>query len=384
MTKLIRSTATYCCSLSPFDQRTAILFRFDEDQHCEAVNAAANRAVKHRMIRGKYMMNVARSMLPAYALQILRPAWIDGKPSDLMSQHDLVWSGQGLHDIPIYARRDGFIIFDFPRSASYSGGEVPSHEPVAGVRMPENIVDAQKRRARLRYQRLQYMNAFLACLYSGYSTIQKTGTAVQPPITPTTYFSASEQVAGHWQIYRHGGPDLLSSPSVSSPVLQSATVAHATELMMQCYGVLSDTGIVLVALVYMACHQYGNHQFDSAHLIAWSACEMLINRLWSDLLKDLDVRNGGHTVINGQRRKQLEGRDFTASIVSQSLSLHGKLDDEMLARLDDARRKRNAFAHSLEPVSSDDVGKAIRTATDLMTHVIGSRITSQLSYSSND
>lgn len=330
------------------------------------------------------MFNIERPALPAYALQVLMPVWIEDKPTDLPSQHDMVWSGQGLHGVSIHARRDGFIIFDFSQSASYSGGEVPSHVPEPGVRMPQNVLDAQERRAALRYQRLQYMNAFLACLYSGYSTIQQTGIAVQPPIMPTTYFSASEQAGGGWQIYRHEGPVALDLPSMSSSVLQSATVAHAAELMVECDRVLSDTGIVLLALVYMACHQYGNHQFESAHLIAWSASEMLINRLWSNLLRELDVRNGGHTMINGPRRDQLEGRDFTASVVSQSLSLHGKIDDEMLARLDNARKKRNAFAHSLEPVSSGDVGKAIRTATDLMTHVVGSRISSQLALSAND
>lgn len=329
-------------------------------------------------------MNLARSILPAYALQILRPAWIDDKPNEQKSPNDIVWSGLGLHDVPIHARRDGFIIFDFPQSAPYSGGEVPSYEQAPGERAPENILKARKLREKLRYERLQYMNAFLACLYSGYATVQKTGTAVQPPIMPTTYFSANKEDADRWRIYNLDSTHSVSFPLASSSIVDSATIGHAADLMVQCNGALSDTGIVLLALVYMACHQYGNHQFDSAHLIAWSACEMLTNRMWSDLLRHLDTKNGGHTVINGQRRKQLEGRDFTASIVSQSLSLHGKIDDEMLARLDDARRKRNAFAHSLEPVSPDDVGKAIRTATDLMTHVVGVAITSQLSYSSID
>ena len=328
------------------------------------------------------MFNIGRPQLPAYALQVLRPTWIDNKASTDKFPNDAVWSGHGIYEVPIHARRDGYIVFDFPKSAQYRGGDVPSHFPQPGVRLPQNILDTQEQRQALRYRRLKYMNAFLACLYSSYATVQKIGTAVQPPVFPTTYFNADLDSNERWQIYHNG--EHPETPSPSSPIVQIETIQNSVELMANCDRVLSNTGLDLLSLIYMACHQYGNHQFESAHLIAWSTCEMLINRLWANLLKELDIRNGGHTAINAGRREQLEGRDFTASIVSQSLSLHGKIDDDMLGRLDKARKKRNAFAHSLDPVASDDVAKAIRTATDLMTHVVGSRITSQLSFSALD
>lgn len=325
-----------------------------------------------------------RPTLQAYALQVSKPVWIEGLPTSHSSQHDIVWSGSGLDGVSLYARRDGFIIFDFPKSSSYAGGEIPNHIQKPGEKLPQKVIDAEERRATLRYRRLKYMNAFLACLYSGYSTIQKTGIAVQAPIMPTTYFYAGTTPAGHWQLFRSEGEGQLALPSQTSTILMTETVAHAAELMTHCDSALSDTGLDLLALIYLACHQYGSHQFESAHLIAWSACEMLVNKLWSNLLDELDKKNGGKTSIGSQRRQQLEGRDFTASIVSQSLSLHGKIDDEMLTKLDKARKKRNAFAHSLELVSPNDVANAIQTATALMSQVVGHRISGQLSYGEMD
>lgn len=327
--------------------------------------------------------DLARPPLHAYALQVSRPVWIEGMPTATQSQHDIVWSGQGLHGVPLYARRDGFVIFDFPRSPSYSGGEVPSYTPEPRKRLPQNIIDAQEHRDTIRYRRLKYMNALLACLYSGIATVQKTGVPVQAPIMPTTYFYALSEAAG-WALYRSDTESPLALPTQSSSVITTETVAHASELLNQCDRALSDTGLDLLALIYMACHQYGIHQFDSAHLIAWSACEMLINKMWSSLLDELDSKNGGGTSISATRRQQLTGRDFTASIVSQSLSLHRKIDDEMLVKLDKARKKRNAFAHSLEPVSPIDASNAIQTATALMTKVVGSQIAGQLSYGAMD
>ena len=134
------------------------------------------------------MFNIGRPALPAYALQILRPVWIEDKPTDLQSQHDMVWSGQGLHGVSIHARRDGFIIFDFSQSASYSGGEVPNQIPEPGMRMPQNILDAQERRAALRYQRLQYMNAFLPVFILAIQPFNRQALRYSPQLCPQRIF----------------------------------------------------------------------------------------------------------------------------------------------------------------------------------------------------
>jgi hypothetical protein len=133
-------------------------------------------------------------------------------------------------------------------------------------------------------------------------------------------------------------------------------------------------------MIYFSCSNYARHRFSPAHLIAWAAIERLLSAKWMKLQLEVDARYGGQTRMNNERRKLLNGPDFTASIVSQVLSICGKIDDETLRRLDEARRKRNAFAHNLVPIKSTDAGKAIRLATDMITEMVGIRVTSQLGF----
>ncbi len=100
--------------------------------------------------------------------------------------------------------------------------------------------------------------------------------------------------------------------------------------------------------------------------------------MWFNLQYEIDIASGGHTKINKDRKKLLAGRDYTSSVVSQVLSICEKIDDEMLKRLDEARRKRNEFAHTLTHIEANHAGKAIRLATDMITNMAGVRVTSQL------
>jgi hypothetical protein len=82
--------------------------------------------------------------------------------------------------------------------------------------------------------------------------------------------------------------------------------------------------------------------------------------------------------MNHNRKNLLSGRDYTASIVTQVLSICGKIDDEMLKRLNDVRKKRNDFVHNLSQINSNDAGEAVRLASDLISKISGARFTTQL------
>jgi hypothetical protein len=115
--------------------------------------------------------------------------------------------------------------------------------------------------------------------------------------------------------------------------------------------------------------------------MAWSVVEAILNLKWKQLLKNADVKNEGHTSFNKDRRKLLEGRDYTASIISQMLSITGNLNDELLQKADHARKQRNDFAHKLECVDPDDVVKVVQLGTALLSEMTGITISQQLSLS---
>lgn len=320
-----------------------------------------------------------REPLGPFALYILRPTWIGNRPESAR-RNDTVWTAMGVHEVPITALRDGFVIFEFDKSTAYAGGAVPAYTLPESRRVPEHVINAENDRRDLGYRRLVYMNAFLAALHSAYSTIQKRGTLVQEPIDPTNYFGAERKLDG-WQIFFDQGRR-VDYPAEERDVLEIVTLTHSVDVLEKFSNAIgADRSLSILSLVYIACAQYSRHQFASAHLIAWSVVEALLNTLWLTLQGDVDAAAGGHTKMNADRKKLLAGRDYTASVISQILSITGKVDDETLSRLDEARRKRNWFAHTLKPIGSTDAGNTIRLATDMISKVASIRMTSQLGLS---
>ena len=324
------------------------------------------------------MNELGRAPLGPFAFYIIRPTWIGEEPRP-NERSSVAWTGNGIQNVPITALRDGFIIFEFDQSADYAGGAVPAYKLPENRQIPPAVSVAERAREDLAYRRFIYMNAFLLALYSGFSTVQKRGVQVQEPVDPTNYFGV-ERVRSGWRPYMGLGRK-INYPLQRSDDVAIETLDNALQILDKFNAAVGPQSLDVLALIYTACHQYALHQFSSAHLIAWSAIEAMVNVLWQNLQTEIDSNSNGHTKMNKQRRALLNGRDYTVSIVTQILSISQKIDDEMLDRLDMARRKRNEFAHQLSLLKSEDAGKAIRLATDIITTLTGIQVTSQLSLS---
>ena len=83
------------------------------------------------------------------------------------------------------------------------------------------------------------------------------------------------------------------------------------------------------------------------------------------------------------RKEKLTGRDFTASIISEGLSLAGILPFEQYKQFSRVRKKRNAWLHDLHAIDQLDAAEAIVLAqfmlrstgvfdVEIPFHVIGS------------
>lgn len=321
-----------------------------------------------------------RPGLPAFALYLEKPVWIGAAPISDTIGRDVVWNGRGPEDVPILALQNGFVIFEFDKSSTYAGGDIPPHDPIpSGTPPPPKLREASLRREELAFARVGYMNAFLKALNSGYSMIERRAQPVQPPVSLDNYYIAVVEAAG-WQFFNDLAPK-LDFPRVRNHILKLETLDYAIQSMEACRVAFGNQFIKVLELTYVACHQYERHQFSSAHAIAWTVVEHLIFILWDRFQRDADSATGGHTKFNADRRKLLEGRDYSASVVIQFLSLANRIDDDILQRLNEARRTRNAFVHSLAEVQARSSGDVIRLATDLTAKIANIRFTSQLSYS---
>lgn len=293
---------------------------------------------------------------------------------------EIVWQQDGLYGVPILARRDGFVIFDFEKSPEYAYAPMPTG-PSAGPQQPgKSDMDAAMARLQQNYRRFEYMSAFLMALHSGMAETTKAGMPVQAPLNPVNYLKAWNQ-GGTWKVTTPQG-HATEGANFPAEDLKLGVLDHAVRVMERSDGVFGKDGIKILALCLTAGHQYSLHQFESAHLIAWSVIEKQINKIWADLLGEIDEKNGGHTKISSKRRGTLTGRDYTASIITQMLSLHKKIDDDMLSQLDKARQTRNAFAHNLGSVTWHDAAWAIGAANQLITKVVGLVVSCQTAITS--
>ncbi|MGF6647117.1 hypothetical protein [Paraburkholderia sp. GAS82] len=292
----------------------------------------------------------------------------------------IVWQKTALYGVPVLARRNGFVIFDFEKSPEYAYAPMPAAAGDRPQRPGKSDMEAATARLQQNYRRFQYMSAFLMALHAGLAETMKAGTPVQAPLNPVNYLKAWE-TGGTWKVTTPQG-HATEGANFLAQDLKLGVLDHAVRVMERSDEVFGEDGLKILALCLTAGHQYSLHQFESAHLIAWSVIEKQINKIWADLMGALDEKNGGHTKINSKRRETLTGRDYTASIVTQMLSLHGKIDDNMLSELNKARQTRNDFAHNLGAVTWQDAAWAIGAANQLITKVVGLVVSCQTAITS--
>lgn len=286
------------------------------------------------------------------------------------------WRGIGPLDVPILVRGDGLIVFDFPQSVVFHGPEIPGYQPSYDTPTPSEVVKAEATRLAVGYARLEYMNAWVAAYMAGMGAIARHAIITPPPADPWNHLKGFEQDTT-WHVFDNEHK-LVRGRDGLTPV-DPGVFDYALEVMEAAQSSLGGNFTAALALFQQACFQYRVHQFATAHILGWSLAEQVLNTLW--LRYQHEASSGPHavTALSRARRKQLNGRDFSASIISQTLSLAGRIPDEKLAKLDNARRSRNAFAHSLEPVTGPDAQNAITTASEMLSDLLGIRLYPNLS-----
>lgn len=280
------------------------------------------------------------------------------------SDGNVTWNATTADSVGVsYRGADGLLMFDF------EGSELSLSE-IIGL---EGKLDDFDEYHRVFERRSSYINSFLACLASSVKSVQHGIYTIHDPVHSGTLIRVKK--------------DDASIPLTPKPenhknklILVPETLENSVGLMGCFKSEFGPAYINVLSLAYIACHQYHLNQFSSATVLAWTISELVLNHMWSQLLDRSDSKNGGHTEINKKRRAQLTSRDFTASIITQNLSLHGRIDDLMLVRLNEARKNRNAFAHQLKQMTSEEANRAIGTAYRLIQHVIGQKFVPQLSY----
>lgn len=244
--------------------------------------------------------------------------------------------------------------------------------------------------------RMRFMNLLLACLYSEdfrrtRRTMEKMfidyGTyafARSLDLNPFHFGCDARQAC----VIQHN-ENQHKSRSPWHNVMSLESLRSAVELTDLALNDESNEAAMLGELVLHAFYLYDSGKYPASLISAWTVAERCLNQIWSLYLAESeqkhseDLGDAGRKFINAERRNKLTGRDFTASIMSEVLSLNGSLPFEQYKLTCEVRQARNEWLHKCHTINRLDSANAINLARfmlkragvldiDIPFHVFGS------------
>ena len=316
------------------------------------------------------------------------PVWVIKPPPaegpspisvDVRAMEDEVYRRKIPGGIEVKVTRDGLFVFDF---SSWARCQRPPEV--------ENMVDFDEEVSG-RVGKAEVMNAYLVCLYSAIIRIQRFNpekmTVTLSDMIAMRSFDSRDMVAGSlkclpWVQARYPSqypstipPGLDWRILARSFAIEKPTLDQSFELLEAILKRPYDTGTALTALLNSACKTFEDHDYWFSLVVSWSLSEKILQSLFEsyvDANREKAVEGKSITFINAERRKKLlDGRDFTASVVIEILSFLDVFPLQLYNDLSRVRRARNNWIHNLKPVSRKEAELGVNVAVQLFRELTG-------------
>lgn len=310
------------------------------------------------------------------------PIWLGSDKGDIESANSIdpnteVFAVAMQCGVKVRASLKGVFVFDFsnwPCGATTSPGDW--EEPVLA--------------------RMRFMNLLLACFYSVVFQ-KKRQTMDKMFIDFSSYAFARELDLNPLRF----GCDMRQAAVIRANehnhktccpwhlIVTLDVVSEAIRLTDAALANQSNDAATLGELLLHAFELHDSGKYEASHISAWTIAERCMNQIWHSHLEDAERRHSNCTgdseekFINSTRRQKLTGREFTASIISEILSMSDLLPFEQYKLACAVRQARNAWLHKLSAIDRSDSANAINLArfmlryshvldVDIPFHVIGS------------
>lgn len=311
-----------------------------------------------------------------------RPVWVKESLVDVASNQqdfevekltDEMFSQRLDCGITISVQRQGMFTFDFSGWASaYDGANAFAPLTPFG-----------------HYSRLRadVVNAYLACLYTAGETLQPAQSPHPLSAWAKMWVTAQDLILSrshktneitfpntrnlpllraHWR-QEYSGPARQDWRHMGRiRVIEEQTLEASLSALSQILNSPTADLDSLVALYQQACVTYESESYGPAAVLAWAIVEQMLNRLWRQYLdanRNRVINNEETEFINSKRRDdRLQSREYTASVIAETLSLVDELPFSLYNMTLRARKARNSWMHGLSPVSSESASQAIETA----------------------
>jgi hypothetical protein len=314
------------------------------------------------------------------------PVWVGAAASssngevDLNELNDQIFNESFANGVQMRVSREGLFLYDFsswPEAVMPSGDRPPAFEGIASVQL----------------KRCAFMSSFLACLYTSLSSVQSTvipkmaispsdlvlaQTLDGPNMSSSDFRVMSLLMSRYVSTYPAGFPlqvdwRLGFRHTVIDRLTLEQGVAIFDEILAHGGG---NHGLITISDIYTrACTYFEEHNYPLCLINAWAICEVLLQARWVSYVEanqDRAIDTSTARFISQERKRRLtSSRDYTASVILETLSLLDQIPFDLYKKLDKARSTRNGWIHELRPVRADDARATIEAAESLFSSDFG-------------
>ena len=245
--------------------------------------------------------------------------------------------------------------------------------------------------AQVRFGEATVLNTHLACLYTAVHSLQHQGIS-KMVLSPGDLFSGpysppylggipSSDPRWPWlalsrfpSTYSENMPlNLDGRINFRMAILKRTTIERSFEIFEKLLQSQGDHTLTVVDLYLRSCRACEEHNYSLCAVLAWAAAENLLNVLWERYIDECDKETAVSDVkfISNKRREKLNGGDFTASVVTEMLSLVNRINFALYENLDKVRKARNYWLHDLKAATSGVADLSLQVVGELIELVDG-------------
>jgi hypothetical protein len=276
--------------------------------------------------------------------------------------------------ISIKVDRDGLFLFDF---SNWNPAKSPKGK-ISADEITELIL-----------KRIMVLNTFLACLYTALNHHkEKTFFIEKMIVSPANIIKASSFNNGDLQLNSReaaelSGASCCSDYDPSKPIfadwrlnrillIKDEELEEAISLFDSIVGDETTNLLQICELYIFSCKFFEDYNYNLSLLTSWAITENLLQQLWQRYIqvnRNREVKGEMAVFINKDRKEKLQGRDYSASTVSEILSLANEIPHDIYQDMSRIRQIRNDWIHGLKQVARTDTALAIDLAERILNFV---------------
>lgn len=287
------------------------------------------------------------------------PIWIDQEPDPESTKsfsqqiyHEVVLEKTLDSNITVQSLRDGTFLFDFSSYPLTPPVTIPGYtNPSPGIphQVPAETSSAEEVAEKNTEIRASIINVHQVCLTTSERLLKGRSAQMGFPIDAQdtqkgrNFAEAAHFDGGHGDIHsltrNIANRIYVNSPDRPYPrrVVELDVVKHSLQLLDEILLKNDPSILYMITSLHSAARSYTERNYGESVVVAWSVCEQMISFAWNTLLDDeqLNERMPSH------RKKKLNGRDYTASVITEFLEIMNVIDSETYNLLNTVRKSRN-------------------------------------------